>query len=162
MKSKTFFRGLMNILIISLSFSCIKYSKQNVAENLKKNVDSIRFEYYRYGFLPFAAITPEDFTNNLGDGSLTTNDSVIINKLTKKISKLEIDTVHNMIDTRIMLIIYNKKIDTLWVSTLPGHNMQYGRKMIKPDSCLWVLIRNILIEKDSVFKRNFSNAPGYN
>lgn len=163
MKSKNFFKGLMSLLIVasSVSLSCMNTSKSNV-ENTEHSIDSVYIKYNRIGYLPFVDTYPDEFTRDLADSSLIIQDSITIRMLKDRISKMKVDSIPKIMDIRIMLIFYSDRNDTLWVSSLPGHNMQLGRNQVKPDSCLWVQIRDILIEKDSVFKRNFSNAPGYN
>lgn len=148
MKSKNFFKGLMSLLIVasSVSLSCKNTSISN-EENTEHSIDSVYIKYNRSGYMPFIDTYPDEFTHDLTDSSFIFKDSATIKMLTERIAKLEVDSIHNMMDIRIMLIFYNNNNDTLWVSANPLDNLQLGRKIIKPDSCLWVMIRDILIEK---------------
>lgn len=162
MKSKNFFKGLMSLLIVasSVSLSCKNTSKSNV-ENTEHGTDSVYIKYNRIGYLPFVDTYPDEFTHDLTDSCFIFKDSTTIKMLTERIAKLDVDSIHYRMDIRIMLIFYSDKNDTLWVSSNPLDNMQINRKIVKPDSSLWVKIRDLLIDRDSIFKHNFKDAPGY-
>lgn len=74
-----------------------------------------------------------------------------------------IDSLSPAIDARAMLVFYrsSRKNDSLFVSAHSGHRMQLNDIAKQEDSLLWVNIRDVICERDSIFNAIYKNAIGY-
>lgn len=130
-----------------------------------KFADSILIYYYLSSFVTFSDITAEDVREDPLDSYVVIGDTVTLKMLTEKKNRLRSspDSLIPNVDVRVKLIYYQSfsQNDTLYVSMLPGHNMQLNRYTQEPDSLFWVDIRDVICERDSVFRFIFQDSSGY-
>ena len=138
---------------------------------VEDKVDSIAFVYDRTVYITFVAVTAEEFITHGKDplpyntGSICIYNRDTIDYLYDRVRNLTsaIDSLSPDIDARAMLVFYHssRKNDSLFVSTLPNHPMQLNDITKQEDCLLWVNIRDVICERDSIFNAIYKNAIGY-
>lgn len=162
---------LCGLIIISLMLlnGCRHLSKHQPAV-VEDKVDSIAFVYDRTVYITFVAVAAEEFITHgkhpqYNTGSICIYNRDTIDYLYDRVRNLTsaIDSLSPAIDARAMLVFYHssRKNDSLFVSTLPNHPMQLNDITKQEDSLLWVNIRDVICERDSIFNAIYKNAIGY-
>ena len=175
MKLKKNMNNLMRFIrltIISLMLlNGCRRSVQHQPAVVEDKVDSIAFVYDRAVYMTFVAVTAEEFITHAKDplpyntGSICIYNRDTIDYLYDRVRNLTsaIDSLSPDIDARAMLVFYrsSRKNDSLFVSAHSGHRMQLNDITKQEDSLLWVNIRDIICERDSIFSVEFKDRCSY-
>lgn len=163
---------LCGLIIISLMLlNGCRHSFKHQPAVVEDKVDSIAFVYDRLAYETFADITAEEFITHGKDplpyntGSICIYNRDTIDYLYDRVRNLTsaIDSLSPDIDARAMLVFYrsSRKNDSLFVSAHSGHRMQLNDITKQEDSLLWVNIRDIICERDSIFSVEFKDRCSY-
>lgn len=163
---------LCGLTIISLMlFNGCRHPVKPQPVVVEDKVDSIAFVYDRLAYETFADITAEEFITHGKDplpyntGSICIYNRDTIDYLYDRVRNLPsiIDSLSPYIDTRAMLVFYrsSRKNDSLFISAHSGHRMQLNDITKQEDSLLWVNIRDIICERDSIFSVEFKDCCSY-
>lgn len=148
---------ILSVIFNVLHFSCVHAPKQSL-HPLRK-IDSIAVVYDRNLYLSFADVTGQEFAKLRHDSLLCIRDSDTIRYLSDRVYRLVSakDSLTPDVNTRVMLVLYPRygENDSLFISTFPGHSMQLNDITKLGDSILWMDIRDIIFERDSLFYMEF-------
>lgn len=161
MKSKMKIRHTMILSVIfsAVLFSCTNAPKQS--SHPSRTIDSIAVVYDRELYLSFADITSKEFIQFRHDSLFYIRDRDTIRYLSDRIDRLTSakDSLTPDVNTRVMLVLYSSygNNDSLFVSTFPRRSMQLNDITKFGDSILWMEIRDIIFERDSLFYMKFKD-----
>ncbi len=159
---------LSSIFTIISLVSCMSQDKQTNVLQDGNHVDSVVVAYFPNRFLSFADIKANEIAydfqqNRLPSFCIRNQDT--IRSLTERVACLVSaqDSLNQHIDARVLLIFYKSasKNDSLYVSVMSQQHLQLNNITKKPDSLLWVRIRDIICDRDSIFSHVFKDELLY-